>query len=311
MLFYKKDELKGIKMVQSFKRFFAWYKQPRSKMGELVELAGILLIVFIIRTIGFGLYAVPTGSMETTMLSGERFFADKFTPLFMPLKHGDIITLDDPTYKYANNQLLNWWQHYVWGPSNWTKRVIGVPGDHIEGKIENGKPEVYRNGQKLDEPYINKYPLIMTYNPGKPEQPALRSYVPDLPFDQQPFYQLNNAEVINAKQLFEQSIRYPHTPVRAKSGSNEQSADIFDVHLGADEYWAMGDNRQGSLDSRFWGPLKHKFIHGKVKFCLYSIDIEPTWGKFEILHIFPFDIILHPIDFWSHVRWSRCFRFVH
>ena len=40
--------------------------------------------------------------------------------------------------------------------------VIGVPGDHIKGVIEDGKPVVYVNGKKLDEQaYINKYPLIL------------------------------------------------------------------------------------------------------------------------------------------------------
>ncbi|MDZ4123965.1 MAG: S26 family signal peptidase, partial [Hydrogenophaga sp.] len=53
------------------------------------EIFIILLVIFLIRTFGFGLYQVPTGSMETTMLVGERFFADKFTPLFRPIKQGD------------------------------------------------------------------------------------------------------------------------------------------------------------------------------------------------------------------------------
>ena len=45
-------------------------------------------------------------------------------------------------YDYSSNKLLNWWQMYVWGPENWTKRIIGVPGDHVKGVIEEGKPVV-------------------------------------------------------------------------------------------------------------------------------------------------------------------------
>jgi signal peptidase I len=304
-------------MLASIRKFRVWYQKPRSRFGEFVELVLLLVLVFIIRSVGFGLYAVPSGSMETTMLCGERFFADKFTPLFVPFKHGDVITIDEPTYQYSKNPLFNWWQHWVgfifWGTTNWTKRVIGVPGDHIEGKIEEGKPVVYRNGQKLDEPYVNKYPLIGVYrfdNLSPLSLPVFRSYVPGVPFEQQPFYRMSYSEVMYAKQLLTEhgyeDIRYPYTPATTYSNNTEKSPDIFDVHLGPDEYWAMGDNRRDSTDSRFWGTLKRNFIHGKVKFCLYSIDLNESWGKLEFFHIFPFDMLRHPIDFWSRVRWSRC-----
>jgi len=104
------------------------------------EIVVLLLIVFAIRTFIFGLYQVPTPSMETTMLVGERFFADKFTPLFGNINRGDIISFNDPTFEYSSNPVMNLFQNYVWGPSNWTKRVIGVPGDEVKGIIEDGKP---------------------------------------------------------------------------------------------------------------------------------------------------------------------------
>src|SRR4030095_10404314 len=97
--------------------------------------------------------------METTMLVGERFFADKLSYNFRKPYHGEIIAFNDPEFTYAEGYFHNLFHRYVWGPSNWTKRVIGIPGDTIMGCIEDGKPVVYRNGEKLDEAYINKYPL--------------------------------------------------------------------------------------------------------------------------------------------------------
>ena len=138
-------------------------------LSSLREFVALLVVVFLIRTFVFGLYQVPSGSMETTMLVGERFFADKFTYLFSSPQRGDIITLNDPTYAYSTNPLVNVFESYVWGPSNWTKRVIGIPGDHVKGVIEDGKPVVYVNGQKLNEPYLNEYPLIYICK----EDPAL------------------------------------------------------------------------------------------------------------------------------------------
>ena len=129
-------------------------------LAELKQIAFVLLVVFLIRTFVFGLYQVPTGSMETTMLVGERFFADKFTYLFLKPKRGHVISLNSPLFEYSDNTFKRLFEEYVWGPQNLTKRIIGIPDDLVEGKIEDGKPVIYINGTKLEEPYLNKYPLI-------------------------------------------------------------------------------------------------------------------------------------------------------
>ncbi|MBU4269619.1 S26 family signal peptidase, partial [Candidatus Dependentiae bacterium] len=54
-------------------------------------------IVFLIRTFIFGLYHVPTGSAEPTILVGERLYGNKFTYFFNDIKHGDYIVINDPT----------------------------------------------------------------------------------------------------------------------------------------------------------------------------------------------------------------------
>ena len=293
------------------KRIINWYKRPKTKWTDFFEsLIVIIPIAFLIRTIGFGLYQVPTGSMETTMLVGERFFADKFTPLFMSIKHDDIISFNDPTFDYSENPLKNLCQMYVYGPSNWTKRVIGIPGDHIKGVIEDNRPVIYRNEKKLDEPYLNQNPLIATYDPYRDRQYALKSFVPSIPLDQQPYYIMTQEEIKlgrrKAAWMGEPDMRYPGTPNKdlGHFGSRlGKTFDEFDVKLGDDEYWAMGDNRQGSSDSRAWGVLKRKLIHGKILLRLYSIDSDESW--------FVFDLIKHPIDFWRRVRWGRCLQFVH
>src|SRR5579863_1527921 len=144
-------------------------KKNKTFFENVVEVVFLLAVVFLIRTWGFGLYQVPTGSMETTMLVDERFFADKLSYNFRKPRHSEIISMNDPEFKYSKNPATNLFQHYVWGPSNWTKRVIGIPGDIIKGVIEDGKAVVYRNGEKLNEPYINKYPLIRSFK----QDPAL------------------------------------------------------------------------------------------------------------------------------------------
>lgn len=297
------------------KNMVAWFKKPKkTTIEQWIETIIIVVpIAFIIRTFGYGLYQVPSESMETTMLVGERFVADKFTIWFQPVKHGDIISFDDPTYKYSANPAINLWQRYVWGPSNWTKRVIGLPGDHLQGKVEDGKTVVYRNGEKLDEPYVNKNPLIYLWTGSKPTaqdiylgnySAALRSFDPSVPYDEQPYYKINPKLVIADRSsedcvydsVYRRAISYPGTPLA-------NGNDVFDVHLGPNEYWAMGDNRKGSYDSRAWGKLDGKLIHGKIKFRLFSIDSDEPW--------LIIDLIKNPISFWKKIRWSRSMQSVH
>ncbi len=283
--------------MNSIKKLYVWLRRPhKSQLAQYIETIIIFVpLVFFIRTYFFGLYQVPTGSMETTMLVGERFFADKLTLHFKGLQHGDIIAINDPTFIYSNNYLINLLQRYVYGPTNWTKRIIGLPGDHIQGKIEDGKPVVYRNGDKLNEPYLNKFPLIMLYEDGKLTP---RSYDDHYSFENQPFYRMNAKEVILgqkvAAQYDEEPLLLPDTPTY----SNNRNVDEFDIHLGPTQIWAMGDNRKGSADSRMFGPFDIKLVHGKIIFCLYSLDSPDSW--------FIFDLIKHPIDFWKRVRWNRC-----
>lgn len=291
----------------------AWFNRPnKSVVADYTEsIIFIVLVAFIIRTFGFGLYQVPTCSMETTMLVGERFFADKFTVLFRNPQRGDIISFNDPNFNYSKNTLVRLWQEYVWGPSNWTKRVIGMPGDHVKGEIENGVPVVYlkKKGEsefkKLDEPYLNKYPIALVYSHDPSDPYVRRSFDPNIPLgEQQLFYNFTQADMrIGARVARlkgEESVLYPGTPVSPVLYG--RYIDIFDEQLGDDEYWAMGDNRLGSYDSRGWGRLKKQFIHGKITFRILSMDTNQSW----IL----LDLLLHPIKFFKQIRWNRCLQFV-
>lgn len=333
-LLYEKATIRK-KMVYPEKKTAGFWR-------NVFEVAGLLLLVFVIRTIGFGLYQVPTGSMETTMLVGERFFADKLTYLFRNPRRGEVIAFNEPPayYEYSKNRLRNLFQHYVWGPSNWTKRVIGGPGDEVKGVIEDGKPVIYVNGKKIDEPYLNKYPLIDVW---KDDQTVInlemqklaqsfflmgetreeidsriqqqlqcyisrKSYDPQFPFEKQPFY-LIDPKRIDRDREGQYSLLYPGTPIPARQYGLKRTenywdgSDEFRVTLGPDEYWLMGDNRLGSKDSRVFGPVKRHFIHGRIIFLIWSHDSEESWWIV--------DLIKHPINFWKRMRWGRFFKWIY
>lgn len=279
-------------------------KKTKKMSREIIEILIILIIAFLIRTFGYGLYQVPTGSMETTLLVGERFFADKFTVIFRELKHGDIISFNDPNYKYSDNKFKRLFQEYILGPTNITKRIIGLPGDELKGEIEDGKPVIYlkKKGEtefkRLDEPYINKYPLIPLVKEDSLEI-IYRTYDPEISYNQQSYYKISREDVLRA-QLVGIPIRYADTPTI----DNNHNVDEFHIKLGDDEYWMMGDNRKNSYDSRFWGPLKKHLIHGKIVFRIFSIDGDYSWTLMILL-----EMIMHPIKFWTQeIRWGRNFQ---
>lgn len=309
-------------------------KQSQSLWEQARSLFGILLLAFFIRTFFYGLYQVPTPSMETTMLVGERFLADKLTVCFRDAQRGEIVTLNDPTFKYSKNKISNIWERYVgislglkgfdWGPSNWTKRVIGAPGDEIKGVLEDGRPVIYlrKKGEadfvKLDEVYLNKYPIFATFNPGRPHPFTYRSLDRSKPLNEQVFYKFSKLELEQGRSMardfyHDRDVKNPATPSwsstfdRAEqpwlTGSFQDGRiclDEFHIQLKDDEFWLMGDNRLGSYDSRAWGPVKRELIHGRIIFRIWSMDSDWSWAIFELL--------LHPINFWKNIRWSRCFQ---
>lgn len=300
-------------------------QQPQTWTRFFVESFLMLFLIFLIRTVGFGLYQVPSGSMEVTMLEGERFFAEKLSYWFVKPKRFEIVSFNAPAgdtaphFNYSRNPLKLLWQKYVYGPDNWTKRVIGLPGETVRGVIEEGKPVIYiknSSGEfKLDDsPYVNPYPLILVGrgHVDRIKQWKLKSFNPDFRDSEGnvildnpgQFYRING-EDIKAGFNGNLYIRMPGLPLDTFGDPNRQdhpTSDVFEVTLGADEYWVMGDNRLGSYDSRMWGPLKGDMIHGKIVFRIWSIDSDEAWWII--------DLIKHPIDFWKRIRWSRCLQFV-
>ena len=280
--------------------FGQWYHIPGVKF--FLELFLVILpVAFTVRTFVFGLYQVPSCSMETTLLEGERFVADKLTYWFRKPVRGEIIAFNAPDksvtpkgFQYSTNSFKNFFERYVWGPDNWTKRIIGIPGDHMRGAIENGRTVVYRNGEKLDErSYINRYPLIAIWK--NQTHSDLKSYDPAKPWQEQEFYSIDPNTIIRNRETNEPFIYEPGAPL-------SDGIDEFDIHLGPNQYWVMGDNRLGSDDSRSWGPLDGKLIHGKILFRLWSSDSNESWWFMDLLK--------HPIDFWKKLRYKRSLQFV-
>lgn len=299
-------------------------KSALREWGEAIIVAVIL--AFVLRTFLFGIYTVPSGSAEPTILVGDKVWANKFVYLFQKPRRGEFIIFDNVNFQFDESSTIKrLWQKYIGiplplfglgaGPDNVVKRVIALPGDKIEGKIEDGKPVIYLNDKKLDEPYLNPYPLIRvqrtkgffetdSFGPFKlPEwlgfkymidnHVGLCTYDPSKSFEDQIYYKLAPTEVVKDKFTGSPLVIPPHTPT---------DADVFGPFVVPDGmYWGMGDSRNNSGDSRYFGFIDESLIHGRASFIIMSIDSSEAF--------FLYDLLKHPIDFWTKkVRWGRLFR---
>jgi signal peptidase I len=152
------------------------------------------------------------------------------------------------------------------------KRVVGVPGDHI--KIIN--QQVFRNGTKLTEPYVyHKNPYPDTYRDNFPSsEPNVMLYEP-------------------AKEMLQNNV----------VGG--------EVVVPPDHFFAMGDNRDNSLDSRYWGFVPRENIIGKPLIIYWSYDATTenlASSSVGALSRHFLDLAQH---FFTKTRWRRTFMLIH
>ncbi|MGD1997703.1 MAG: signal peptidase I [Candidatus Dependentiae bacterium] len=323
-----------VRVALLFRQMKKCYRELRQEMKpewlQFLEAAlKIGIAALFIRTYIFGLYQVPTGSAEPNLLVGDRIFGNKMAYIWSPPKRGDLVIFDDTEFVYKGSIFNQLWQKYVgiavpflfdWGPANLVKRVVAVPGDTIEGRIEDGKPVVYRNGEKLHESYVNPYPLIALEKEigffdkdgviGSMVPWFLRTqrkqvrytYVPTKSLEEQPYYEMKPAEVMIDMRTQRPALTHAFTPLRNWRGKQVDTFGPFVVP--PDKYWVQGDSRLNSHDSRGWGFLDKKFITGRASCIIFSLDSE-EW-------LFIFGLLKNPWKFFTkQVRWNRFFTGLH
>jgi len=297
-------------------------KDTKPRWRKIIQSPITLFIAFLIlRSFAFSLETITSGSNEPTLLIGDKVLVNHLAYLRQPIQRGDLVLIESPEVPYEKTGTLRYLWQSIFGfksvffdlpakPPKVMKRVLAIPGDSIEGRIEGGKAFLYLNGQQLLEPYVNPYPLIafkrknISLNPEVMTQRLLAPFFEETDINNEyiwltyneniaptePFYKLSNAQMVlhpNSKKPF---LKNPDTPIMQDHFSH--------IDLPENMYWCEGDNRRNSKDSRHWGPIIASRIKGKIEKIIYSIDeLEPDWL---------FSALKDPIGFFkNHIRINR------
>lgn len=214
-------------------------KQASAFVRQTAEWSAQILILIFATTAVAMPCVIPSGSMESTLMTGDHVIVDKLAYApgdsrllpYDPVKRGDIIV-----FRYPKDIR----QNYV-------KRLIGVPGDRIH--LESGA--VVRNGVKLTEPYV-------------------------------------------------QHLNVPPDDWRDNFPVNGE------ILVPEGQYFVMGDNRDNSGDSRYWGYVPRENIIGKPVLVYWSYD-APTKDLLEFNLHHTIDLAL---NFFTKTRWDRTFKLI-
>jgi signal peptidase I len=126
----------------------------------LVIVVAALALTILLKTFVVQVFSIPSGSMENTLLPGDRILVSKIVYKFRPIARGDIVVFsgagswDQPTPP-PSNWLTGLWDDAtnlvgIAGPdTDYVKRVIGIPGDHVV--CCNAQGQVTVNGVLLSE----------------------------------------------------------------------------------------------------------------------------------------------------------------
>jgi signal peptidase I len=215
----------------------------------------VIIVVFLLRSFLFEPFKIPSGSMIPTLLINDLILVNKFHyGVRLPVINLKILDNNSPqrgdvmVFRYPPKPSLD----YI-------KRVVGVPGDevaYLNKKLSiNGKPlsksplpdffdeDSMRYAKQFEEVTGNKHYRLLNDD----DRPAFIPGTEDFPF--------------------KQNCRYSSEGVVCK---------VPEGH-----YFMMGDNRDNSLDSRYWGFVPEKNIVGKAFFVWMNFGNLKRIGSFE------------------------------
>ncbi len=247
---------------------------PKSVFREYFESFAVTLVMAIFgMTFILQAVTVPTGSMQNTILVGDYLLVNKFifspggnSLPFLPqreIQRGDIIVFKYPGNKVEPRKDSS--RGLVPYQINYVKRVIGLPGEMVEFKNN----QVFINGQLLPEHRIT--------GDADDDQSALElkdtsERKPDEKWDV--YYS-------------EETMKYTQAGKSLLRPGYEFGVQGKPMIVPENSFFCMGDSRDNSEDSRYWGFVPRELVIGRAMFVYWSCDRGASNGDF-------FGCLTHP-----------------
>jgi signal peptidase I len=219
----------------------------------------VILVVFLLRSFLAEPFKIPSGSMLPTLLVGDLILVNKFTyGIRLPVVNKKIVANNDPkrgdvvVFRYPLDTSID----YI-------KRVVGVPGDTVA--FRNQRLSI--NGQEV--------PLVALPPPGFYDEDTMR-YFPEF---REKLADAEHRVLVNPQaQPFygaDDRIRFPFRE------NCRYAADGVTCTVPPGHYFMMGDNRDNSQDSRFWGFVPDENIVGRAFFIWMNFGNFGRIGSFR------------------------------
>lgn len=222
----------------------------------------VIAAVMILRSFLFEPFQIPSGSMMPTLLVGDFVLVQKFAyglkdPVFAKKviatgepKRGDVFVFKDP--RDPKIDLI--------------KRVVGLPGDKI----------VYRNKHLYVQPACKgQQPCPALAEVASVDEGLGAFFIGNYPLD-------NRLETLG--EVKHHILQAPDLPDRVGEYYRQPGQQSGQWLVPAGHYFAMGDNRDNSADSRFWGFVPEENLVGKAVFIWMSFNMDrgpdswlPSW----------------------------------
>ena len=231
----------------------------------------LILAFLLIRPFVAQAFYIPSESMESTLLVHDRLVVNKFAYRLSPPQHHDVVVFEAPPAATGKTD----------GESvDFIKRLIGLPGDTIQVKA----PKMTIDGQAFDA----RQSGLGSYDPSGANS-QLHSFLHSrlgLAEDDSikifPDYLLINGKDKMTKEQLAEKLGQPGAKIELTPGETLVNGEVqnepfaredpdydFPVSGGPlkvepDHYFMMGDNRNHSADSHYWGPLEKNRVVGKA-----------------------------------------------
>ena len=273
-------------------------KPPRGKfLKALKEIGLLLLIVFVFNSFVLASFQVPTGSMENTVMTGDFLLVNKFTlggrtlevipytgihlpylrvPGFRDVRRGDIIVFEFPGLR--DERQAKEFTYYL-------KRCVALAGDTVQiiNKV------LYVNGVRAPLPKYSKFLRSPSLPPDRPD-PEI--FPVGAPFNSDNFGPIRVPKKGDVIKLKRDNLRAWHTFIEREGHEVRIDGDAIvidgkprtDYTVERDYLFGMGDNRDDSLDSRYWGFIPRTSVVGTplIVYWSWAPDI-PIYRLFDKL----------------------------